>query len=173
MKSVRIDITGQKFGKVTVLGFHHAERNAYWLCRCDCGKEFITLGNSLRRGLTKSCGCLRKDSAKETHIKHGDTNTRFYKIWCGMKVRTNNKNCHAYVRYGGRGISLCDRWEVYENFKADMFKSYLEHCRINGEQNTTIERKETNMGYDPGNCRWATYKEQNNNRRDNVSRRVI
>ena len=165
----RIDITGQRFGKVTVLRFSHTTTNAYWLCRCDCGKEFTTLGNSLRRGLTKSCGCYREEAAKNTHQTHGDTDTRFYKIWCGIKVRTNNRNTAAYSRYGGRGITLCDRWTDYENFKEDMYPAYQEHCRKHGEKNTTIDRRETNAGYSQNNCRWATYKEQNNNRRDNVA----
>ena len=166
MKAVMIDITGQRFGKVTVLNFHHTDRNAYWSCRCDCGKDFVTLGSSLRRGLTKSCGCFRK--TLKTRLRHGDTDTRFYKIWCGIKVRINNEHCQAYESYGGRGITIETSWLVYENFKADMSSSYQEHCAKFGERRTTIDRIDTNLGYTKDNCKWSTPKEQNNNRRDNI-----
>lgn len=165
-QGVRIDITGQRFGMATVLKFSHVKDNAYWLCICDCGKEFVALGSNLRRGLTKSCGCLR--GLLKTRLSHGDTDTRFYKIWCGVKVRINNEHCQAYESYGGRGITLEPSWLVYENFKADMISSYQDHCAKFGERRTTIDRIDTNSGYNKENCKWSTPKEQNNNRRDNI-----
>jgi hypothetical protein len=169
MQGVRIDMAGKTVGDVMVLKFHGTiNSKAYWLCRCKCEKEFIALGTNLRRGLTKSCGCYRAVSAREVHRRHGDTDTRFYKIWCGIKVRINNENSHAYDDYGGRGITISPSWLTYENFKIDMFQSYQEHCTEFGEHHTTIDRVNTNLGYDKGNCKWSTQKEQNNNRRDNI-----
>lgn len=169
MKVVRIDMTGQKFGMATVLGFHHVNGQAYWLCKCDCGTEFVTNGWNLRKGITKSCGCYKKIFCEMFKTTHGDTGTKFYGIWSSMRNRITNDNVPEYKFYGGRGITICDEWLIYENFKSDMFKSYMEHCaEFGGGHNTTIERNDTNAGYGPKNCAWATQVEQNNNRRDNV-----
>lgn len=96
---------------------------------------------------------------------HGMSKTRFYNIWVGMKRRCLNKNDSAYLNYGGRGIKICDEWLKFENFKNDMYESYIKHAEIHTEKNTTIERVENNKGYSVLNCKWATYIEQNRNTR--------
>lgn len=167
MKSVRIDIAGQRFGIATVLNFHHTNEQAFWLCSCDCGNEFVASGTQLRNGKTKSCGCLRKTVAKENFQTHGDSKTRFYAIWLSMKNRILNKNVPNYKDYGGRGITICFGWLSYEKFKEDMFHSYIDHCAQFGNgHNTSIERKDTDGNYEPSNCEWATQKEQCNNKRN-------
>lgn len=142
------------------------------LCQCNCGKQKEIIYHSLRRGDTKSCGCIRKEKAfnlglfNKASLTHGMTRTRFYNIFCGINTRCNNKNCKEYKNYGGRGIK-CE-WENFEDFKNDMYQSYLAHCREFTEKNTSIERKNNNLGYYKENCKWAIIKEQANNTRNNV-----
>lgn len=97
-------------------------------------------------------------------LKHGMTGTRFYSIWVGMKSRCNNE---SWTNYGGRGITYCKEWEEFINFKNDMYESYLQHVDKYGEKQTSLERKNVNGNYTPSNCKWATRKEQNDNKRNN------
>ena len=155
----KIDLTGQKFGRLTVIeeAGRDKSRNIKWMCVCECGKETIVRGSNLKNGGTQSCGCLRN--------KHGMRNTRFYKIWDNAKQRGTNENRPNYEDYVGRGIIFCPRWQDFENFKADMYESYLEHVEEHGEANTTLDRIDNDKRYTPWNCRWATWKVQAANKR--------
>ena len=159
------DLTGNTFGRLTVIKKCGLDSNGCftWLCRCDCGNEIIASGANLRRGTTKSCGCYKIDMV----TLHKMTKTQFYHVWQGMRARCNNKNLKAYKHYGGRGIKVCERWKDFNNFMDDMYESYSKHINEYGERNTSIDRIDVNGNYEKSNCRWATWKEQNNNKRNN------
>jgi hypothetical protein len=168
LKGRVMDIAGRRFGRITVISLSHINKNSYWHCKCDCGNEFIAIGNNMIRGKQVSCGCFKKELTGELRRTHGETKTRFYQIWAKMKSRTLNKNDGRYGDYGGRGISIHEKWVDYQNFKSDMYASYLKHINEFGEYNTTIDRVDNDGNYCKDNCKWATYKEQNANRRNTV-----
>lgn len=161
------DLVGKRFGRLVVIKqAPHRNGRAYWHCKCDCGNEVDVCGSSLTTGNTKSCGCYNLEVASKKFITHGMRYTRFYHIWCGMKARCHNQNSHKYRIYGARGIIVCDRWKDYfENFRDDMYESYLAHVEEFGEKDTSIDRIDVNGNYEPSNCRWATWKEQRVNQR--------
>lgn len=136
-----------------------------WKCKCDCGTESAVSGTALRTGASKSCGCLTREVNSVRRKSHGMTNTKFYKAWQNMLDRCNNENSVSYKDYGGRGIFIYDRWAAFENFKEDMYESYLKHVESFGAKNTSIDRINNNEGYSKENCRWATSKIQMRNRR--------
>ena len=160
-----IDLTGQKFGRLTVI--ERAENTksgkARWLCRCDCGriKSKSVTTNDLMSGKIKSCGCLYFESNKGRNKKHGLCHSRIYNIWFSLKQRCNYKCHRQYFNYGGRGIKVCDEWE--HNFQA-----FYDWAMANGyKDDLTIDRIDNNKGYSPDNCRWVDMKTQQKNRTNN------
>lgn len=164
-----IDLTGQRFGRLTVLEVSpkRARRELMWVCQCDCGNVVTVRGKCLRKGETKSCGCYNKEvSSKRNKVlatKHGWYGTRLYRIYRRMKDRCTNPNVPMYHHYGGRGITVCDEW-------MNDPKAFCEWAMANGyEDNLTIDRIDTNGNYEPSNCRWVTNIQQQRNKRNNVT----
>lgn len=167
--SKMIDLIGQKFGRLIVIAKapnKSSDGRIMWICQCECGNpnNKIVRGTDLKSGKTKSCGCLAtetKSANGKKNIIHGETRSRLWSIWEGMKSRCNYAHNIEYHNYGGRGITYCPEWNEYINFR--------DWALNNGYQdNLTLERIDCNGNYCPDNCTWATMKEQQNNKRNTI-----
>jgi hypothetical protein len=165
------DLAGQRFGCLTAAACERrcnaAGRSViYWPCGCVCGNETVVRASNLRSGGTQSCGCRQRERAHAAQFRHGESGARSsgrrakptseYSTWKGMLRRCEDVNNPDYKNYGGRGITVCERWHDYRNFLTDMGR-----C----PPDLALERINNDLGYGPSNCKWATYKEQNNNKR--------
>ena len=159
------DLTNRRFERLKVIRrVENKNYRAMWLCECDCGNKKTISTYQLLSGQTKSCGCLGKENRAKSRTKHHKTNTKLYYVWKGMKQRCYNPNNKYYYNYGGRGITICDKWKNdFEEFYEWAIKNgYVENAL---HKSCTIDRINNTGNYEPNNCRWVDMKTQSNNRR--------
>jgi len=158
MPNKRIDLTGKSFGHLTVIKFYGVSksRDAMWECVCVCGNNPIMRGRHLRSGHSSSCGCIHRTG----QLIHGKSiGDKTYYIWEAMHQRCRNKKSKYYSAYGGAGVSVCDRWNNFENFLSDMGEK---------PEGMSLDRIDSSGNYEPANCRWATNLEQQRNKRNSL-----
>lgn len=154
------DLSGQRFGRWTVLRREPRKAaNSYWLCHCDCGTERVICRVELVKGDSVSCGC-HMEGVPHPNLRHGQSSTPEYWTWQRIRDRCYNPACHKFPQYGGRGITVCDRWHIFENFLSDMGK------RPTGK--TSIGRIDNDGNYEPSNCQWESHLEQSKNKTTSV-----
>lgn len=164
-----VDRAGKRYGRLTAIEliiYPKKKKDTFWKCRCECGNETIVFSGHLNDGHTVSCGCFHNEQLSKSMRKHGHTTldgkprtTPEYRAWHGMRQRCKNKNSPRYSYYGQRGITVCERWDSFQNFLSDMGP--------NPSRKHSLERMDTNGNYEPSNCKWGTSLEQSNNRRNN------
>ena len=171
MSNNSVEWLGKVFGRLTVIGFVHAEkpeRGWWWKCRCECGETKVFRPNDVKRGRTQSCGCFHDEVCQLRAIKFEHRvkdHKRLYSIYNWIKRRCYDETCLRFMDYGGRGIQMCAEW-LNEN---EGFDSFVTWSLRNGySENLTIDRIDVNGDYSPGNCRWLTHREQNLNKRDTL-----
>lgn len=155
---------GNQYGRLEVISFLKTDKhgNKVYLCKCECGNTTTTTANSLKKGHTKSCGCLQR----ETVTKHNKSKTRLYKVWMDMRCRCNYKNGQDFKHYGNRGVKVCDEW-------LNNFQTFYDWAMANGYKENapkgecTLDRINVDGNYEPSNCRWVNSKSQANNRTNN------
>lgn len=169
MPAQRIDLTGQRFGRLVVESFagSASNRDSLWRCICDCGNFINVRAACLKRNRpgrkspgTRSCGCLRIDAPSTANTRHGGFGSRLYNIWASMKQRCSLPSHSNFSNYGGRGIRVCDEWLEFTAFRDWAVASGY-------GDGLSIDRVDNDQGYSPDNCRWATRIEQGNNKRTN------
>lgn len=150
-----IDMRGMIFGRLTVLaqGDTSNDGRIKWWCLCECGELAHIDGSHIRAGKTTSCGCYQKIAGMKNK-RHGDSKTRLHKIWQKMRYRCNNQKSNRYYCYGGKGVTICSSWDIFENFR--------DWALSNGySDNLTIDRINSDGNYEPSNCEWVTRSENN------------
>ncbi len=157
------DLIGQKFGRLTVVSCAGSNRHQkkIWLCRCDCGTEITTTTGDLKSGTTRSCTCLQKEVVGALKLSHGQRSCVEYKIWQAVISRCENKKNSSFKYYGGRGIF------VHTSFR-NSFEAFLKEVGRRPAGSFTIERKDVNKGYEPGNLEWIPHADQAKNKRSNI-----
>lgn len=154
------DLMGRRFSRWLVIGRAESadrRRRPRWSCRCDCGVVRDVCAETLTRGVSRSCGCLQRDTvSKHGHAKHGEKRSLMFGIWVGMIQRCDNPNAAGYATYGARGVSVCPRWR-------SSFAAFLEDMGPRPSPKHSIDRIDNDGIYEPANCRWATREQQSCN----------
>lgn len=161
----RIDITGERFGRLVAMKYAYTdkEKKAVWECVCDCGTHKMVRAKDLKSGNTKSCGCAKVERARNLKYKDGRCKERLHGVWSTMLQRCRCKTDNEYRFYGAMGITVCDEWMDYRNFKKWAYENGYDENAAKGE--CTIDRIDSTGNYEPKNCRWVSMEIQRKNKR--------